>query len=93
MVSSAPLLPNRSSVVRCFRNLLLVTGPQLLIGKALALQFETNKIDDAKFGSNLLHIQAFTLILPTIDDGSTTDDKAAGSGQKVVVVAAALGRP
>ena len=53
---------------RVLRNLLLVTGPQLLLGKVLALPLEPTRFDDFKFGSNILQP---TLILPTIDDGST----------------------
>jgi hypothetical protein len=38
----------------CFRNLLLVTGRQLLFATALARDFELPKITEAKFGCNLL---------------------------------------
>ena len=39
---------------RCFRNLLLVTGPQLLFAKALALDLSYVEVTEAKFGGNLL---------------------------------------
>jgi hypothetical protein len=38
----------------CFRNLLLVTGSQLLFAKALAPDFELSRITEAKFSCNLL---------------------------------------
>jgi hypothetical protein len=38
----------------CFRNLLLVTCPYLLLIKALISDFESARIGDAKFGGNIL---------------------------------------
>jgi hypothetical protein len=57
----------KSESFGCFRNLLLVTGPQVILGKALASNFEPPRFDAAEFGSNIL----YTTLLPTIDDGST----------------------
>ena len=44
----------KSAAKRCFRNLLLVTGPQLLFAKALALDLSYVEVTEAKFGCNLL---------------------------------------
>jgi hypothetical protein len=44
----------RLEAFRCFRNLLLVTSPQLLLARALAPDLEQTRIGEAKLGCNLL---------------------------------------
>jgi hypothetical protein len=46
--------------MRCFRNLLLVTGRQLLFATALARDFELPKITEAQFGCNYWCLNPYT---------------------------------
>lgn len=53
-IAQAHWVNRNGRMIGCFRNLMLVTCPQLVLAKALVLDLELTKIGDAKLGCSLL---------------------------------------